>query len=471
MSDLYEFTVEWPSTTAKSVIVTGDFDKWSKSLPLSRSTGSDVFTTTIKVPYGCPTRYKFIVDGEWTVKPGQPTEYSPEGYLNNVHYVPLKAPPVVQPPTSEKAESENGTAGQSFGITDWRDTIVASAGTSGALEYVASGIGETMRSVVGVDPFNSNQVAIPTPITPSPSTGLPSPAANSTGDIATANPKSTTDEPSATSSGSASVAPLIPIKIVPVYAKENCTIDPSKVLSNEESIGTFVGVRPPPRDNVQEEVKKEDEETAKARQDAPTSPPGIVVTEPARPVEVRATAEAPKEEEKPVVEAAALAGDVNSSPAAEPASNAVSETAVEEKAPAVDKSSEKVDGTTAIPASSPAPEAPAVSTTNGHAQDPSSASTKVASSSRPTTPAATPAPAESVTSTPASTVRKSKVFPQLGRGSPSKASKGGNTFESSAKDGKGTIGKKKRTSSFFDNLKKLFHHEHHEKDKEKKKSQ
>lgn len=132
--------------------MTGDFDKWSQSLHMSRSAANDLFTATIKVPYGCPTRYKFIVDGEWTVKPDRPTEYSSEGYLNNVYYVPLK------PSANGKVENGNGTAGQPLGITDWKDTIVASAGTSSALSYVASGFGETLRSVVGMDPYNSNQV-------------------------------------------------------------------------------------------------------------------------------------------------------------------------------------------------------------------------------------------------------------------------------------------------------------------------
>lgn len=85
------------------------------------------------------------------VKPDQPTEYSPEGYLNNIHYVPSKALPGIK-------HSENRIPDLSPGVTSLKETIVASAGTSGALAYVASGIGETVRSVVGVDPFNSNQV-------------------------------------------------------------------------------------------------------------------------------------------------------------------------------------------------------------------------------------------------------------------------------------------------------------------------
>ncbi|KAJ3561992.1 hypothetical protein NP233_g9850 [Leucocoprinus birnbaumii] len=236
MSDFYEFAVEWPSTSAKTVIVTGDFDKWSKSLQLSRSSGNDLFTATIKVPYGCPTRYKFIVDGEWAVKPDQPTEYSPEGYLNNIHYVPLKAPPTAN--SDGKAENRNGTVRQSLSISDVKDAIVASAGTSGALNYVTSGIGES--------------IAIPTPITASASIGLPSPALTNDDDATSVSAAPTTADSGAPSPNSTSVAPLIPIGIVPVYSKENCTIDPSKIVSDEESIGTFVGLRPVPKDVVED---------------------------------------------------------------------------------------------------------------------------------------------------------------------------------------------------------------------------
>ncbi|KAF9452144.1 carbohydrate-binding module family 48 protein [Macrolepiota fuliginosa MF-IS2] len=158
MSDLYEFTVEWPSTSAQSVTVTGDFDQWSQSLHLSRSPSNGIFTATIKVPYGCPTRYKFIVDGEWLVRQDSPTEHSPEGFLNNVHYVPVKEPLEVLPTevTSENEKAQTETAGQL--ISYLADTIAARDGTSGALEYVTSGMGKTIQTVVGVDPINSRQV-------------------------------------------------------------------------------------------------------------------------------------------------------------------------------------------------------------------------------------------------------------------------------------------------------------------------
>lgn len=124
------------------------------------------------MPYGCPTRYKFIVDGEWQIKQEEPTEYSPEGFLNNVYYVPLKAPLEVPKPSTNVNESSvnNGnektgsekrlstTAGQF--VKDLKDTITAREGTSSALGYVVSGLGETVRSVVGVDPINANQVRL-----------------------------------------------------------------------------------------------------------------------------------------------------------------------------------------------------------------------------------------------------------------------------------------------------------------------
>ncbi|KXN87963.1 5'-AMP-activated protein kinase subunit beta-1 [Leucoagaricus sp. SymC.cos] len=375
-----------PSASAKSVIVTGDFDKWSKSLHLTRSSSSDLFTATIKVPYGCPTRYKFIVDDEWTVKPGEPTELSPEGYLNNIYYVPLKPPPVAKPSADAPASPESA------------------------------------------------------------------PRTNDTSGF----------DPADTSPGSStSIAPIIPIPIVPVYAKENYTIDPAKVVPDEESIGTFVGLSPKPKDRE-----------ARGGQDVPVVLPGIpVIVTPLGEEPAPVLSEVRKEEE-PIVEVAAPVDKVEPSAAPVSAPAISSEPAEEEKA-AVPAPAKKVDepssSTAAVLAESePAPATK--STSNGHAQDPSSVSTKVASP-RPTTPTSAAAPTDSVKSTPASTVRKLKIFPNLGKDTPSKSStKGGGTDEFGLKDSKGTTSsKKKRTSSFFGTLKKIFHHDH-DKDKEEEKS-
>jgi hypothetical protein len=256
-----------------------------------------------------------------------------------------------------------------------------------------------------------------------------------------------------------------------VYAKENCTIDPTKVTSDEESAGTFVGVRPTSKDDVKEEEGRKGD----AGEEAPASPPGIPIIinssseEPADLVAV----EAPKKE-MGVVEAAAPAEDkAESASAPQSAPVATSEPAGGEKASvqAPEETPKKVEEPPVLaPAPEPAPASADKPATNGHAHDPSSASTKVASF-RPTTPTGAPAPAASATASPSSTIRKSKVFPQLGKSSPSKAStNGGSTDDFGVNNGKGTVGKKKRTSSIFGSLKKLFHHEHDEKNKEKRKS-
>lgn len=200
-------------------------------------------------------------------------------------------------------------------------------------------------------------------------------------------------------------------------------------------------------------------------------PPGlpVIVTSPPSPPEESyfAVVEESKEGKESVSEVVPLGKEIEPIIAPEP--TGTSEPVLEEP--------ERVGETEPVPVPAPAsestptpvvesiPETPSKPTgdANGHTKLTSDASTAVESSSRPTTPVTTPgAVAESVTSTPTSTVRKSKVFPQLGNGSPSK---GGSADELGVK-GKGTTAsRKKRTSSIFGSLKKLFHHE---KDKEKK---
>lgn len=182
MADLYEFSVEWcvfssssalqplvdsrstinrPSTLAQSVIVTGDFDQWSRSLSLPRSSANSHFAGTIKVPYGCPTRYKFIVDGEWKVKPEEPTELSPEGFLNNVYYVPLKSPleALLKPKSSMGENGISNPAGNgNIGAEVDNDKLNISTGQAAKETTITSEIvnTETVRKLFSskFDPIN-----------------------------------------------------------------------------------------------------------------------------------------------------------------------------------------------------------------------------------------------------------------------------------------------------------------------------
>lgn len=154
-------TINRPSTLAQSVIVTGDFDQWSRSLSLPRSSANSHFAGTIKVPYGCPTRYKFIVDGEWKVKPEEPTELSPEGFLNNVYYVPLKSPleALLKPKSSMGENGISNPAGNgNIGAEVDNDKLNISTGQAAKETTITSEIvnTETVRKLFSskFDPIN-----------------------------------------------------------------------------------------------------------------------------------------------------------------------------------------------------------------------------------------------------------------------------------------------------------------------------
>ncbi|TFK29224.1 hypothetical protein FA15DRAFT_664137 [Coprinopsis marcescibilis] len=87
-SDSYDMFFEWPSTEPQEVIVTGTFDKWSRSKPLNKTARG--FVGTVQVPWAEKIKYKFVVDGKWVTLKGQPTEADPGGYVNNVFYTPSR---------------------------------------------------------------------------------------------------------------------------------------------------------------------------------------------------------------------------------------------------------------------------------------------------------------------------------------------------------------------------------------------
>lgn len=51
-----------------------------------------VFEGKVEVPWGEKVAYKFIVDGRWTTRDDQPTEFDHDGNLNNVYNAPVMPP-------------------------------------------------------------------------------------------------------------------------------------------------------------------------------------------------------------------------------------------------------------------------------------------------------------------------------------------------------------------------------------------
>ncbi|KAH0587202.1 hypothetical protein J132_11185 [Termitomyces sp. J132] len=160
MADGHKVHFEWPHSEPTEVIVAGSFNDWARTCHLTKEpTG---FTGSIYVPWGSKITYKYIVDGTWTTHPDQPIEPDHDGNINNMYIAPPQ-------PENEPKGNDNPAPSDNIGslpqfAAHLADTVVAREGTSSALEYVASGFGVALNTVVGVDPVNPEQIAIPTPI-------------------------------------------------------------------------------------------------------------------------------------------------------------------------------------------------------------------------------------------------------------------------------------------------------------------
>lgn len=103
------------------------------------------------MPWGSRVHYKFIVDGQWTVVDGQPTEYDHLGNLNNVFDSPARPPTpensdgpavVSEPTVIEPTSSTRQTNGM---LATVREAAVA------MVEAIAPGTTETPAETPGVD--------------------------------------------------------------------------------------------------------------------------------------------------------------------------------------------------------------------------------------------------------------------------------------------------------------------------------
>ncbi|KAK0490671.1 hypothetical protein IW261DRAFT_1433403 [Armillaria novae-zelandiae] len=258
-------TVARPHPEPGSVIVTGTFDQWSSSIRLAKD--SSGFKGSTQIPWDEKIAYKFIVDGEWSIAPSQPTETDSSGNVNNIYIAPSKPlpPPTTMskttangdtPSSDDKQETEAG-GGVSQVVSDL--ATAAAAGTAAGLGYVASGVGAAVQTVVGEDPEKtttevpapepiSKAVSEPTPVSapPEPET-LPAPASvppvveSPPAEERQAAPQPVSDpeptpEPLAEPAPAApAVAPIIPIAIVPVNAAENNESPPPSAETKEEA--------------------------------------------------------------------------------------------------------------------------------------------------------------------------------------------------------------------------------------------
>ena len=165
--------------------------------------GATGFKGTTKIPWDKKIAYKFVVDGQWLVNDREPTENDNSGNVNNIYTAPSQPTPLENPVTvptatvngfavepklnghaevatevkltpngSAVAASDNGkpatmTSEKAVNtesslpqmLSDLASTIAARHGTNSALQYVATGFGAAVHSVVGVDPINAQKVS------------------------------------------------------------------------------------------------------------------------------------------------------------------------------------------------------------------------------------------------------------------------------------------------------------------------
>ncbi|KAJ7591390.1 hypothetical protein C8J56DRAFT_561765 [Mycena floridula] len=188
-----------PNTEPSTVIVTGTFDQWSSSLKLVK--GDDGFTGTLDISPGEKITFKYIVDGNWTHDPSQPTETDEAGNVNNVYTAPAAEEIKGDEPAAKEVSNRPTT------LSDLARTMVAADGTTSGLEYLTSAVGGTIKGYTGVDPWSPIKMSIDSPQTVQfaipETTDVPEPSISP---VAEATPVS---------------APVVPIPIVPVNAAEN----------------------------------------------------------------------------------------------------------------------------------------------------------------------------------------------------------------------------------------------------------
>lgn len=129
--------------------------QWSSSLHLVKE--GDGFVGKTGIPWGEKLTYKFIVDGEWTTHPDQPTETDPSGNVNNIYKAPSE-PKTATATANGSAKGASAPNTETNVLSDIATTIAAADGTSSALDYVTSGVGAALHSVIGVDPFGTERV-------------------------------------------------------------------------------------------------------------------------------------------------------------------------------------------------------------------------------------------------------------------------------------------------------------------------
>ncbi|KAI9287260.1 hypothetical protein BC943DRAFT_319379 [Umbelopsis sp. AD052] len=105
----FKHTFTYTAPEAKSVLVTGTFDNWSKTQVLD-FVNNGVFTATVQIPYetaGQDILYKYVVDDHWLTDSKTETSTDAEGNVNNILHAPIE-PEVTETSVSEANVADAG---------------------------------------------------------------------------------------------------------------------------------------------------------------------------------------------------------------------------------------------------------------------------------------------------------------------------------------------------------------------------
>jgi len=239
MSELHTATFTWPSTDPAEVVLTGTFDDWTKSVPLTKTeTG---FTGTIQIPWGSEVQYKFVVDGNWVACQEQPVTLDGSND-NNVYTAPPKPAHAPEPETLVAAAAPGPTS-----VPE----------TTATVPEAAAIVPETSTIAPEADALAAEPVAAHTEaVAPSP---LPPTDAVAATDLPVEEPAEPTVQPTATPIVAAAAA-VLPAAAIPVIAKAEEAAAPVIAQAQEAAAPIVAQVQ----DAVAPLVAKVDEFTAPA---------------------------------------------------------------------------------------------------------------------------------------------------------------------------------------------------------------
>ncbi|KAH8555489.1 hypothetical protein BGW37DRAFT_477405 [Umbelopsis sp. PMI_123] len=105
----FKHTFTYTAPEAKSVLVTGTFDNWSKTQTLEY-VDNGVFSATVLIPYETPGQdilYKYVVDEHWLTDSKTETTTDDAGNVNNILHAPIEPEPT-QPTVTEANVADAG---------------------------------------------------------------------------------------------------------------------------------------------------------------------------------------------------------------------------------------------------------------------------------------------------------------------------------------------------------------------------